>query len=218
VPEEAAPLVAKDKKNFGVGKEFEKTGVIAVTLNAVLINGSAREEATDGKAGGKGYKKPAAKGKANAKPKIGAKVEKLPPPTGEAASEAIVKYKATLALVSNALGVKEGQQALLLAFESWLCSEINEPVLPEAPKLLKTLCDEGLLDKELLADYWTKVKSTHALDVVELLAAQSACKEADAEHAAASEQLKEGQKEDAAQQAKWAAACAECTDRQPTHR
>jgi len=208
VPDDAAPLVKKDPKNFGTGDA--QGAVIAITLNAVLLSASvpAEEEDTNGKGGNK--KKGAGKGgggKKNAKPKIGAKVERLPPPTGDAAKEAIVKHKATLAKVIKVKDAKEGQQSLLLAFESWLCNEYNEPVLPAAPLLLKALCDEGLLDSAMLAEYWAKVLSTCESDAKEVLDAKEDCEEAKTELTAADEQLKVAQKEDvdAAQQAKWAA-------------
>jgi len=100
------------------------------------------------------------------------------------------------------------QQALLAAFEAWLCNDYNESVLPEAPKLLQVLSSEGLLARELLSDYWTRVQSAIASDTVELVATEAQCKEAEAEVGAATEQLKRGQKEDAdaAQEVKWAAA------------
>jgi len=211
VPEDATPLVTKDVKHFGTGKDAVNGAVIAITLNAVLLSASSKEEPKEGE---KGYKKGGGKGggggggKKNAPPKIGAKLERLPPPTGEKAAEAIIQHKATLAKVTGVMDVKAGQEALLVAFEAWLCNEYNEPVLPEAPQLLKALCGEGLLDNGMLSEYWAKTKSQHVLDAEELLGAQAQCKEADAEHVAATEQLKEGQKEDAdaAQQAKWAAA------------
>jgi len=213
VPEEAAPLVSKDKKNFGASADSAASALIAITLNAVLLSACVAEE--EGK-GGKGYGKAKAKAaggggnkkNASAKPKIGAKVERLPPPTGEAATAAIVEHKKTLArVVAKVKDVKEGQQNLLLAFESWLCNEYNEVVLPATPQLLKTLSEEGLLDAEMLAEYWTKVLSTKDADAVELLAAKEATKEAEVELEAASEELKKAQKEevDATQQAKWAA-------------
>jgi len=206
VPEEAAPLVNKDKKNFGAGDATN--AVIAITLNAVLLSASAPEEEDTN---GKGAKKKGAGkgggGKKNAKPKIGAKVERLPPPTGEAATEAIIKHKATLVRVSQAKDAKEGQQSLMLAFESWLCNEYNELVLPATPQLLTALRDEGLLDKEMLSDYWGKVLSTRDSDEEERKAAKADCEEAEVELTAANDELKKAQKEDAdaAQQAKWAA-------------
>jgi len=205
VPEEAAPLVAKDKKNFGIGDT--SGAVIAITLNAVLLSASVSEEDA---AGGKGGKKAGGKAaaKKNAKPKIGAKVERLPPPTCKAAVDAIIQHKVTLARVSKVKDVKAGQQSLLLALESFLCSEYNEPLLPAIPKFLATFSDEDLLDKEVLAEYWTKILSTHDSYLVDLEAAKKQHEGAELEFAAASEELKKSQKEDAdaAQQLKWAAA------------
>jgi len=209
VPDEAAPLVVKDKKNFGTGDP--QGGVIAITLNAVLLSASVAGEEDDNGKGGK--KKPAGKGggKKNAKPKIGAKVERLPPPTGDAATEAIVKHKATLAKVIKAtpkFDAKEGQQSLLLAFESWLCNEYNESVLPAAPQLLKALCDEGLLEGAMLAEYWAKVLSTVESDAKVCAEAKVECEQAVADLKEAEDQLKVSQDEDtkAAQQLKWASA------------
>jgi hypothetical protein len=205
VPEEAAPLVAKDKKNFGVGDT--SGAVIAITLNAVLLSASVSEEDT---AGGKGGKKAGGKAgaKKNAKPKIGAKVERLPPPTGEAATEAIKSHKATLARVSQTKDVKKGQQSLLLALESFLCNEYNEPLLPATPQLLTALSDENLLDREMLAEYWAKVKTTREAHTVDLQAAKKEHEEAGLELTVATEGLKKGQKEEAEsiQQLKWTAA------------
>jgi len=209
VPEEAAALVSKDKKNFGMGNERE--AVVAITLCAVLQSASKAEEVS-GK--GKGKKAP----KAKAKPKIGAKVERLPPPTGDAAAEAIIMHKATLAQLCNVKHAKTGEameketqiarQALLTAFAAWLCNEYNEPVLAEAPKLLQTLSSEGLLEREMLNEYWTKVLSTRESDSAELLAAKALCKETLAEVGSSAELLKRSKKEDedAVLQAKWAAA------------
>jgi len=208
VPEDAAPLVAKDKKNFGVGDS--SGAVIAITLNAVLLCASVSEEDTAGAKGGKGAKKAGGKGggKKDAKPKIGAKVVQLPCPTGEAATEAIIQHKATLERVSKIKDVKEGQKALLLALESFLCSDCNEPLLPATPQLFTVLRDEGLLDREMLAEYWANTKSTYASDTVDLEAAKKQQEVAELELTAASEELKVGQKEeaDSTQQAKWAAA------------
>jgi len=204
VPEEAATLVAKDKKNFGVGDT--SGAVIAITLNAVLLSASVPEEKdgkSEKKAGGKAGAKKAAK------PKIGAKVERLPPPTCEAAVEAIIQHKVTLArVVSKVKDVKEGHQSLLLALESFLCNEYNEPLLPAVPKFLTAFSDQELLDKEALAEYWAKIQSTYESDVVDLEEVKKQQAEAELEFTAASEELKKGQKEDAdsAQQLKWAAA------------
>jgi len=220
VPQEAAILVAKDKKNFGIGNE--RMAVVAITLCAVLQSACKAEEAA-GKGDGKGKdgkkeKKAGGKAKAAPKPKIGAKVERLPPPTGDAAAEAITMHKATLEQVCNVKHAKTGEamekesqgarQALLTAFAAWLCNEYNEPVLAEAPKLLQTLSSEGLLDREILSEYWTKVLSTRESDSAELLAAKALCKEAEAEVGVAAEQLKKSKKEDedSVLQAKWAAA------------
>merc|ERR1712217_42229 len=74
--------------------------------------------------------------------------------------------------------------------------------------LLTTFSDEDLLDKEALAEYWAKIKSTHESDAVDLGAAKKQHAAAELEFTAASEELKKAQKEDAdaAQQLKWAAA------------
>jgi len=210
-------LVAKDKKNFGVGDT--SGAVIAITLNAVLLSASVPKEDEGGKggkkAGGKGGGGGSkAKAKAGAaKPKIGAKVERLPPPTSEAASKAIIEHKATLEKVCKVKGakgvedVKGGQQSLLLALEAFICNEYNEPLLPATPQLFTTFSDQGLLEKDLLAEYWTKVKSTRESDTVDLEAAKKGQEEAVVELTAAEEELKKGKKEDAdsAQQLKWAA-------------
>jgi len=202
-------LVAKDKKNFGVGCDC-KGAVVAITLNAVLLSASVSGETTAGDKEGKGAKKAGGKGgaKKTAKPKIGAKVEKLPPPTGEAASEAIIQHKATLARVCKANGVTEGQQSLLLALESFVCIEYNEPLLPAIPQLFTALSEAELLEKEILAEYWAKVKSKRDSDAADLQAAKKHQEETELELTVASEELKNGQKEDvaSAQQAKWAAA------------
>jgi len=217
VPEDAAPLVSKDKKNFPSGTE--KVAVIAITLNAVLLSACKAAEAPVDE-GPKGKGKAKGKAKAATKPKVGppAKVERLPPPTGDAAAEAIVKHKPTLERVLNVkdkksgeLQVKESQearQAMLAAFEAWLTTEYNEPVLPEAPKLLAALSSEGLLDGEILSEYWAKVLSTHSSDCEEQIKTEAECKEAEAQVGNANESLKQAQKEDGemAQQVKWAAA------------
>jgi len=212
VPEEAAALVSKDKKSFGMGNERE--AVVAITLCAVLQSASKVEEASGKGDGKKGKKAP----KAKAKPKIGAKVERLPPPTGDAAVEAIIMHKATLGQLCNVKHAKTGEameketqiarQALLTAFAAWLCNEYNEPVLAEAPKLLQTLSSEGLLEREMLNEYWTKVLSTRESDSAALLAAKALCKEALAQVGSSAELLKRSKKEDedAVLQAKWAAA------------
>jgi len=141
----------------------------------------------------------------------------LPPPTGDAAAEAITQHKPVLERVCKIKDKKTGelkekesqeaQQAVLAAFEAWLCNDYNESVLSEAPKLLQAL-SEGLLDREQLSEYWTKVVSTRASDAVELTAAEAQCRQAEADARAAAEQLKKGQKDDAdaAQQLKWSAA------------
>jgi hypothetical protein len=176
----------------------------------VLLSASVSEEDTAGAKGGKGGKKAGGKGggKKNAKPKIGEKVVQLPCPTGEAATEAIIQHKATLARVSKIKDVKEGQQALLLALQSFLCCECNEPLLSATPQLFTAFNDEDLLDREMLAEYWANVKCTHESDTVDLEAAKKQHEVAELELTAANEELKEGQKEvaDSAQQAKWAAA------------
>merc|ERR1719272_983828 len=95
--------------------------------------------------------------KKNAPPKIGAKVEKLPPPTCESATAAIAASGATLAKVSK---FEHGQLALLRAFESWIIIEQNEPLLSDASKLLDALRSAGVLDEEVCTKYWTAVLST----------------------------------------------------------
>jgi len=213
VPEEAAPLVAKDKKNFGNGNE--SMAVIAIVLNAVLLSASKADQPS-GKGDAKGGKKE--KAKAKAKPKIGAKIERLPAPTGDAAVEAIIKQKPTLERVckisdkkSGEVKVKESeeaQKALLAAFEAWLCNGYNETVLPEAPKLLHVLSNEGLVASKLLSEYWANLLTTRASDTVELLELKAQSKEAGDSKTEAEEQLKRTRKEDAdsAQELKWAAA------------
>lgn len=207
VADEAVTLVKKDLKNFGTATN---EGVIAITLNAVLNSASVPSAPTDdGKGKGKkgGYAGQSGRGGGGKKataPKIGAKVELLPPPTGAAAVVAIAQNMKTLDKICK---VKDGQIALLRALEAYIVHEHNEPVLGDAAMLLKALTDEGLLEKEVQLEYWANVQSTRAEDGVEILALQTQRSEAEAEHKAASNQLKVAKDEeaDATQRAKWAA-------------
>lgn len=142
--------------------------------------------------------------KKNVKAVIGAKVEKLPPPTCDAANAAIIANKATLTKVSN---FKDGQLALLRAFEAWLLLEHHEPLLVDAPKMLGVFSEAGLIEDEVFSKYWANVQTTRASDGEELVSATQKSKEAETEHADAVEKLKIAQKEldDALQRVKWAA-------------
>jgi len=199
VADEAAQLAAKDRKNFG----FEqKSAVAAITLNAVLLSASKVE--TGGGKGGKG--KGGYNAKAKAKPKIGGKIERLPPPTCEAAKAAISTSTVTLAKVSS---FKDGQLALLRAFESWLLLEHTNPVLATPSSILQAFHgDPCLVEKEVFIQYWNDLQSKRELQAAEQLTAQATSKDAGAESADARANLKAAEQEmkDADQRAKWAAA------------
>jgi len=202
IAEEAAQLAAKDRKNFG----FEqKSAVAAITLNAVLCVASANSKVEAG--GGKGGKgKGGYNAKAKAKPKIGAKIERLPPPTCEAAKAAITTSTATLAKVSS---FPDGQLALLRAFESWLLLEHIEPVLADASSIMQAFHgDPCLVEKEVFIQYWNDLQSKRELHGAEQLTAQATSKDAGAESADARANLKAAEQEmkDADQRARWAAA------------
>lgn len=207
VAQEAKPLATKDVKNFG---SAQSSAVAAITLNAVLLSASraVKEEAGGGK-GGKGrggYKKEAKPGgKKEVKPKIGAKIERLPPPTFDAARNAINENKETLAKVSN---FENGQLALLRAFESWLLIEHHEPVVGDAPLILQVFADSCLVDKESFIQYWAAVQHRRESEEAELLMAQANNKEVTADHTDSLEKLKTAEKDmaDALTRVKWAAA------------
>merc|ERR1719272_78765 len=113
--------------------------------------------------------------KKNAPPKIGAKVEKLPPPTCESATAAIAAGGATLAKVCK---FEQGQLALLQAFDSWIIIEQNEPLLPDVSKLLAALRSVGVLDEEVCTEYWTDVRTTLEVAKEELITLRSQSEEA----------------------------------------
>lgn len=214
VADEAAVLANKDRTNFGLE---QSSAVCAITTNAVLLSACApaeeagadkkKEKGGKGGYGGAADKKKDAKGGGNkkqVKAVIGTKTEKLPPPTCDAAKAAIIANKDTLAKVSS---FKDGQLALLRAFESWLLLEHHEPLLVDAPKLLEAFAEAGLIDNEIFRKYWGNVQTTRVSDGAELVVAKTKREEAETEHADAVEKLKAAQKEldDALQRVKWAA-------------
>lgn len=208
VADEAVALAAKDKKNFG---QEQQSAVAAITLNAVFLKASApkdAEEAGGGKGGkGKGgaakAKAKAGGGKKAANPKIGAKIEVLPPPTCDAARAALSEHKATLAKVSKFAG---GQAALLRAFEAWLMIEHNEALLVDVPLMFEVLRDEGLVDPDVFKEYWSTTLSTYEQEGGELRSAQALSEEAGKDHAEALKQLNAAEKEmaEVLQRVKWA--------------
>jgi len=205
IAEEAVQLAAKDKTNFGFEEKTQKSAVAAITLNAVLLTASCKVEAGGGK-GGKGKGGYNAKAKAKGKPKIGGKIERLPPPTCESAKAAIGTSTVTLAKVSS---FKDGQLALLRAFESWLLLEHIEPVLADASSILQAFHgDPCLVEKDVFIQYWNDLQSKRELHGAEQLTAQATSKDAGAESADAQANLKAAEQEmkDADQRAKWAAA------------
>jgi len=184
VPDEAESVAKKDKRNFGLQPD---TAVATITLNAVFLHASRKEQAetTKGKAKG-GY------GKKNA-PKVAAKIERLPPPSCAAVVAAFSEHKLTLQKASK---FDDGELALLRGLEAFLTLEANEDLLEQAPTLLQTLKDEGIVGKASLVQYWDGVQSTRESESKVLRSLKEDLTKAKKEHQESLEKLAAAQAEE----------------------
>lgn len=174
-------------------------GNVALVLNVIMRSCCPPDLTKTSKKGKGGGKKQQNSIKAAA-----AKVVEGAPPEAALVRKAI---KANKALLSKATkGAPAGQTAILNALMAWLTSPQGANACDKAAKVCEVLYDCDLVEEEVFTKFWETLQSQLEREAAELAEAAAALETLTVDKAAAQEEMKRADKEqaDAAQHEKWA--------------